>query len=283
MNGAWRDMAQRILVARGDKEVIPALKKMVANEPSDLGRMHALWTLDGLDASEPGILLAAMKDKSAIVRAAAVQIAEPMIKENPTLLKAVESLNNDSNDDVKVQVFLTRSTVFAEKSGQHIADLRKAAPTNKLVNYLEEADTRKKKDAVMAIQEKKGQVFYNQLCFACHGADGKGMRQEGKLLAPDLTRSKRVAGNPEFLTALVLKGLTGPIDGQTFGDGLMLPLESYSDEKIADVLTYIRRTWKNKHKPVGISAEQVGKVRKMVEERKTPWTMEELEAHMKDK
>ena len=52
-NGWWRDTAQQLLVQRGDKSVVPALKQLAESAPDPRTRLHALWTLDGLDSVEP--------------------------------------------------------------------------------------------------------------------------------------------------------------------------------------------------------------------------------------
>ncbi len=62
---------------------------------------------------------------------------------------------------------------------------------------------------------------------------------------------------------IVLKGLQGPftVKGQHFGSAVMQPWEkTLTDEKIADVLTYVRQEWGNNGGP--ISAEGVGALRK---------------------
>ena len=53
-NGWWRDTAQRLLVERGDASVAPVLKKMAASAPGKTTRLHALWTLEGLDSIDRG-------------------------------------------------------------------------------------------------------------------------------------------------------------------------------------------------------------------------------------
>ena len=53
--GWWRDTAQRLLVERGDATVAPALKTLAASAPDWRTRLHALWTLDGLDAIDVGV------------------------------------------------------------------------------------------------------------------------------------------------------------------------------------------------------------------------------------
>src|SRR6266516_1749403 len=52
-NGWWRDTAQRLIVERQECSVAPALEKMARKSPSPLGRLHALYTLEGLDALKP--------------------------------------------------------------------------------------------------------------------------------------------------------------------------------------------------------------------------------------
>ena len=52
-NGWWRDTAQRMLVERGDKSVARLLAERAERAPDWRTRLHALWTLDGIDALEP--------------------------------------------------------------------------------------------------------------------------------------------------------------------------------------------------------------------------------------
>jgi hypothetical protein len=55
----WRLTAQRLLVERQDKSVIAVLETLVRNGAAAEGRMHALWTLEGLHALEAGPVLTA--------------------------------------------------------------------------------------------------------------------------------------------------------------------------------------------------------------------------------
>jgi mono/diheme cytochrome c family protein len=75
-NGWWRDTAQQLLVQQSDRTVVPALVKL-AHAPGDWRtRLHALWTLDGIDAIDPASVRRALEDTSTEVRAAATRIAE---------------------------------------------------------------------------------------------------------------------------------------------------------------------------------------------------------------
>ncbi len=84
-NLLWRLHAQRLLVARGKKDVVPALARLAGSAPVDAiglapGVIHSLWTLHGLgalDGSDPAAsaaAVAALGHPSAGVRRNAVQV-----------------------------------------------------------------------------------------------------------------------------------------------------------------------------------------------------------------
>jgi mono/diheme cytochrome c family protein/glucose/arabinose dehydrogenase len=75
-NGWWRDTAQRMLVERRDRSVVPALAALASQGVQVRTRLHALWTVDGLEAIDPMVLTRALGDPSEDVRAAAIRIAE---------------------------------------------------------------------------------------------------------------------------------------------------------------------------------------------------------------
>jgi mono/diheme cytochrome c family protein/glucose/arabinose dehydrogenase len=75
-NGWRRDTAQRLLVERGATPVVPALVKLAESAPDPRTRLHALWTLDGVDRIEPATIVKALSDASRDVRASAIRIAE---------------------------------------------------------------------------------------------------------------------------------------------------------------------------------------------------------------
>ena len=75
-NGWWRDTAQRLLVERGDRSVTKALADKAASASDWRTRLHALWTLDGLDAIDASMVTRALEDSSREVRVGALQLAE---------------------------------------------------------------------------------------------------------------------------------------------------------------------------------------------------------------
>src|SRR4029079_10094682 len=81
-NGWWRDTAQKLIVFKGDKSVVPALKEMARSHADPIARLHALWTLDGLESADAAFLMEKLHDRDARVRSAAVRICEPYMKKN---------------------------------------------------------------------------------------------------------------------------------------------------------------------------------------------------------
>jgi putative membrane-bound dehydrogenase-like protein len=93
-----RRTAQRLLVDRGGDSAVAALVKLAQSSKSPLGRLHALWTLDGLGKLDNALVAAALGDADAGVRENAVVLAEKRIP--GALLK----LENDPDSRVRFQV-----------------------------------------------------------------------------------------------------------------------------------------------------------------------------------
>jgi len=81
-NGWHRDMAQRLLVERGDKTIGKPLTELTLKRNSQLGRLHALWTMQGLKLTEPNILFQLIQDSDPLISTTAVRLLEPIAKQN---------------------------------------------------------------------------------------------------------------------------------------------------------------------------------------------------------
>ena len=87
-NGWWRDTAQRLLVERGDTSIVPALTALVNGNAAGRVRLHALWTLDGLEALPAQAIVRALEDSSRDVRVSAVRLAERHLSDAGSPLRA---------------------------------------------------------------------------------------------------------------------------------------------------------------------------------------------------
>lgn len=103
-NGWQRDMAQQILLWRGDAQAVAGLERIVTSSESPLGRLHALCTLDGLGQLRPEIILAGLKDSHPGVRRHAVRLAEFQLNQSNPLSSAVAKLAADPDVTVRMQV-----------------------------------------------------------------------------------------------------------------------------------------------------------------------------------
>jgi mono/diheme cytochrome c family protein len=107
-NGWWRDTAQRLLVERGATAVAPALKQRAEKAPDWRTRVHALWTLDGLDSLEPATVTRALEDPSREVRASAVRLSERWLAPpNPAIVAALQKHVDDPDWAVRRQLAAT--------------------------------------------------------------------------------------------------------------------------------------------------------------------------------
>lgn len=329
-DGWWRDTAQRLIILRPDHLAArPALETLLRDAADPLARLHALWTLEGIDRARPDLLRRTWSDPDPRVRAAAIRIAEgPLAGKQPGLLDELIALADGERDpEVAKQLVLTLGTTgdprilpavdrlterFLEHAGvmiattvvcwqnptpylerirsgdafTAIADPARRAETAALwTKALAQWDRSLQLPADMPPDHRalvtKGEDIYFQSCVSCHGPDGMGtgVPGSGELLAPPLAGSSRVRGPAEGLVPALLHGLVGPIDGRSYQGAMMVPASALGivrDDRLAELVSYIRHAWGNEAGPV--SAADVTRLRKQHAARTTPWTDEELKA-----
>ncbi len=285
-NGWWRDTAQRTLVIRNDKSVVPALQSLARTSPNPLARMHAVWTLDGLGALDASLAREKLTDAHPQVRIAALRASETLWKAGDKSFDAdFTALAKGKDIDLAWQALLSAKALNITNSRALL--LSSIAATNapkvfkELGVMLLAPPTSWGKEFSGADKKllTQGEAIFKELCFACHGFDGRGMPVEGgkpgTTLAPPLAGSARVAGQREAIIHVLLKGLAGPVNGKTY-EALMVPMESNNDEWIASVASYVRNSLGN-HAGM-ISVKDVADLRAVSKVRTQPWTIEELAA-----
>ena len=123
-NGWWRDTAQRLIVERRPSSVVPALAKLAGSASDWRVRLHALWTLDGIDAIEPATVARALEHASPHVRAAAVRLAERWLGEaSHTLQPAVLKRLHDTDAGVRRQLAASLGALPSDARDPAVASL----------------------------------------------------------------------------------------------------------------------------------------------------------------
>jgi putative heme-binding domain-containing protein len=99
----WRNNAQRLLVDRNSEKIVPSLKKLAQDAGSSMGRLHALWTLQGMKQLTPDLIQGALKDGLAGIRENAIQLAELHLDKDPALVTTLLTLQDDTDAKVRFQ------------------------------------------------------------------------------------------------------------------------------------------------------------------------------------
>ena len=126
---------------------------------------------------------------------------------------------------------------------------------------------------------ERGKKVYSANCATCHQANGQGIAGQ----YPPLAGSEWVLGSTKRLGMILLKGAEGPmtVKGAQYGSAVMQPWDkTLNDQKIADVLTYIRQEWGNTAGPV--APEGIAALRKEIGGRTASYREPELKAVPED-
>src|SRR5437762_128785 len=103
----WRRTAQRLLVERHDGDAVQPLVRLFEESTSPLGRVHALWTLDGLGKLEQTLVARALDDSVAGVRVNGIRMAEPYLAKAPELARKLMKMAGDPDPKVRFQLLCT--------------------------------------------------------------------------------------------------------------------------------------------------------------------------------
>jgi putative membrane-bound dehydrogenase-like protein len=104
----WRRLtAQRLLIERGDRTMLPTLREMAREGNTPQARLQALYTLDGLEALEPSEVVSAFADSHYGVRLAGLHLAEPMLDTTRSVLAGALKRTKDAHPKVRLQLAFT--------------------------------------------------------------------------------------------------------------------------------------------------------------------------------
>jgi mono/diheme cytochrome c family protein len=297
-HGWWRDTSQKLLVLRQDKSIVPALKTLAQTSRNQLARIHALWTLEGLESLDAALVRELMKSPDPQIRIQAIRASESLYKGakgDKSFAADYRSLTNDADPNVVIQAMLTINLHKVDGYASVIESTMTASSVRGVQEIggqlLKPRGSRGQPaawaDPVLAgslglplelrRSMQRGAAIYTEVCSACHGPDGKGAPMsgapEGTTLAPTLVGTDRLLGHREYVIKVLLHGLTGELDGKNYPGGVMAPMSTNTDEWIADVASYIRNGFGNR--ATFVTPAHVAEVRK-ANPRSSMWSFSEL-------
>ncbi|MRG44897.1 c-type cytochrome [Chitinophaga sp. SYP-B3965] len=309
-NGWVRDKAQQMLVDGKYPAAIPLLRQRLADVTKPLGLIHALWTLEGLHALTIEDVKALAAQGDAVIRRQALSVLPSVI--TPANEELAIAILNGFVDmpqfapDVALVLPALKNTNLVQQLYQHfpndpyVADAlisnakdNEAALLKEIITWNPDtnlvirrnlqkvlrdiANQRKASQGdVLGKEFPRGSLIFKTVCQTCHGADGEGIQS----LAPPLNHSEIVTGKKERLIAIVLYGLTGPVEvnGKAYKLAADMPGIGSSDEfsngDIAQLMSYIRNAWGNKAEKV--TEKDVLAIREKYKGRQKSFTIEEF-------
>src|SRR6185436_9591873 len=206
--GWWRDTAQRILVERGDASVAPALKTLAASAPDWRTRLHALWTLDGLESIDVASVRKALTDTNNDVRASAIRLSERWLDKDAELRTAVTALVSDKNWNVRRQVAASLGAMpAADRVGPAVTMLTRDGADPIIVDAAVSSLSGVEADVLAKVMQAKGATA------AVAPAEAVSMLAGAVAKSGDAAAVQRVidvvvdASQPEWERTAILRGL----------------------------------------------------------------------------
>lgn len=248
-NGFIRDMAQQAIIDNKFTRAIPYLKQSLTDKNNPLKVIHALWTLEGLNALETNEVLAVLKYSDWHIKAQGLTVLPSVINGSSYGFyeKAMQDIFNEGDD--RLMPYLAFCANFISPYSQEFADhllitLAKKYSNNSyvsdaVISNLAYREGDFKKEISKSLPDMNLRI-HKQLQTVLNGIRATNKNRDPDLLAkmypkgylifqstcqtchgpdgngikslaPPLNKSEWVNGNPDTFISIVLYGLTGPI------------------------------------------------------------------------
>jgi putative membrane-bound dehydrogenase-like protein len=135
-NAWWRETAQQQLVEHHDAATVPAIRKMATSSSRAVGRVQAMWTLEGIGALDRATVMAGLSDKEPVVRASALRLSERLFTETAgraELLTRIRALIQDPAPEVQLQAVLTLGEAKDPSQDVALAQAVRALTSNRFI------------------------------------------------------------------------------------------------------------------------------------------------------
>ncbi|HWK03834.1 MAG TPA: c-type cytochrome [Puia sp.] len=248
-NGWVRSKAQQLLVDSKDPRTTSALRQLLKDTTAPIPLIHALWTLEGLNALQPSNLLPLLRQNDWTIRIQALSALPSIINKNnyrPFIPALKDMLSRNDTLAAPYLAFLAHSIQPLDPALAHnlLLDLTRQYENNIYVTDAIISNLYNKEDAfyqeALAINPDTGTVFNHRMktvitdiAKAKNSSNLKKLAKEYPkgatlfqsvcqtchaadgngitALAPPLNGSSWVQGDKNQLIPIVLYGLTGPV------------------------------------------------------------------------
>lgn len=202
-NGWYRDMAQRLLVERKDKNLKEQLTTVVTKGTNILGRLHALWTMEGLKVISADLLLSILGDSSELIRINAMRLLEPFASMDQKVKVALQNViverGKVASPAETLQLALTAGILDSGPSRQLLAGIIDRYDTSALI-----------RDAVVSSLQDREFEFLKQLTSTGLKNQSPGKEIFLEMLTTSIIKKRDPAEMSSLLTML-------DVDGEHFG------------------------------------------------------------------
>ncbi|WP_394749819.1 DUF7133 domain-containing protein [Spongiimicrobium salis] len=267
-----RQRSQQLIINSGRTQFKTALENLLGTAPDEVSRIHALYSLEGLNLLTNQHL--SLKDWGAYPALGAhiikLAIQQGHVFPNESLQNILDYRQEQLDYHLAFYLSKTinRTTLpfLQELLNRYEGEAWFLEPiyagiSEKQNVFLEGIlGFKEVKDRIRTMQTEKispnksmgysdgltrGVQLYRKHCATCHGPDGDGI----KGLAPPLLQSEYVSGSTSRLASILFYGLTGPIkvNGTSYDFQAAMPgiggNQGISDEEIKDIGNYIRNAF----------------------------------------
>ena len=115
--------ALRLLYQRQDRAALGPLEKLAAESDAPLGRMHALYALDGLGGLRPEAIVPRLADAEPRVREHAVRLAEQVLAQSPAVREKLYTMADDTDIRVRYQLAFTLGEIAGSQATAALAGI----------------------------------------------------------------------------------------------------------------------------------------------------------------
>ncbi|MBI3837358.1 MAG: c-type cytochrome [Planctomycetia bacterium] len=136
-NVFFRDLAQRILCERNDRQTRPQLERLVGEAAAPRkARMHALWTLVGSGSLSLELHQALLVDQDPGFRAWGVRAAGNFGRVDPTVRQKIASMARDPSPEVRLQVAIAAKKIEGLDPLPLLLEVLAASGDDKLIPHI---------------------------------------------------------------------------------------------------------------------------------------------------